>query len=88
MLAEMRPKLLRCPNRGKCTVGYRCDDIEVVEGVPPICPECGKALVPMPRKPSQLPALIVNALTAAAVVAGLVWAWPRVVQLWQWLTSP
>jgi hypothetical protein len=89
MVADiMRPVLLRCPNRGKCTIGYRCDDIEFVEGTPAVCPECGKALVPAPKRATQIPALMVNAITVVVVVSALWWAWPRVVLAWEWLTSP
>lgn len=84
----MRPVLSRCPNYSECLLGYRGEDIEVVEGMAPICPECGTALVPKKRPRTALVPMLINWLTIAMLVTAAWFAWPFVVKGWRKITTP
>src|SRR5688572_33426851 len=84
----MRPVLSRCPNYSQCLLGYRGEDIEVAEGMAPVCPECGTALVPKKRPRTALVPMLVNWLTIAMLVIAAWFAWPYVVKGWKKITTP
>ena len=84
----MRPVLSRCPNYSECLLGYRGEDIEVVEGTEPICPECGTALVPKKRPRTALVPMLVNWVTIAMLAVAAWFAWPFVVKGWKKITTP
>lgn len=84
----MRPVISRCPNYSGCLLGYRGEDIEVAEGVDPICPECGAPLILKAKPRTSLIPSLVNWITIA-VLAIAVWiALPYVKQAWHKITTP
>lgn len=84
----MRPTLYKCPNRLKCTIAYHNDDIEIVEGMALVCPECGTPLVPARcYRRSWIPS-IVNIIIIGCLASGIWMAWPSAVKMWKRLTAP
>ena len=84
----MRPVLSRCPNYAQCLLGYRGEDIEVLEGMEPICPECSTPLVPKKRPRTAIIPMLVNWLTIAMLATAIWFAWPFVVKGWKKITTP
>jgi hypothetical protein len=84
----MRPALYKCPNHIGCTVGYHGDDIEIVEGMVPVCSECGTALERVRRPRSTLVPFLFNAVVMVCIAIGAWLAWPTAVKLWKQLTTP
>lgn len=84
----MRPVLSRCPNYSNCLLGYRGEDIEVMEGMAPVCPECGTALIPKKKPRTALVPMLVNWITIALLAAAAWLAWPWVVHVWHKITTP
>jgi hypothetical protein len=79
--------MFRCPNYSGCLLGYRGEEIEVSEGMDPVCPECGTPLEPKkaPRT-SWVPALISwFAILVLVLVAWMVW--PFLQQAWTRMTT-
>ena len=84
----MRPVMSRCPNYSQCLLGYRGEDIEVMEGMVPVCPECGTALVPKKRPRTALVPMLINWLTIAMLAVAAWVALPFVVKGWKKITTP
>lgn len=84
----MRPVISRCPNYTTCLLGYRGEDIEVAEGMEPVCPECGTRLVQKTRPKTALLPMLINWITIAMIVAAAWFAWPYVVKGWKKITTP
>jgi hypothetical protein len=84
----MRPVISRCPNYKGCLLGYRGEDIEVMDGMAPVCPECGSALVPKKAPRTSLVPTLINWLTIVVLAIAAYVAWPYVVQGWRKLTTP
>lgn len=84
----MRPVISRCPNYSNCLLGYRGDDIEVSEGMEPVCPECGATLIPKAKPRTAVVPMLVNWLTIAAIGAAAWFAWPYVTKAWKTITTP
>jgi hypothetical protein len=84
----MRPVISRCPNYSGCLLGYRGEDIEVPEGVDPICPECGAPLILKAKPRTSLIPSLVNWITILVLVIAAWIAWPYVKQAWNKITTP
>lgn len=83
----MRPVYFRCPNHIHCLLAYRGEDIEVTEGMDPVCPECGTRLERKTEpRTSWVPALISWTLILL-LAAGAWFAWPYLLKGWKALTS-
>ncbi len=83
----MRPSLYKCPNHLNCTIGYHGDDVEVEPGMPPVCSECGQALVPVKSPSGKIGPYLVNAISIAAIAFGIWLAWPGVVKMWKRISN-
>ena len=84
----MRPVICKCPNHSGCLLAYHGDDIEIADGMEPVCPECGTPVHRQPKPRSDLFFRVVN-LIGLAAVAGAIWfAWPSIVKLWEKATTP
>lgn len=84
----MRPVISRCPNYSNCLLGYRGDDIEVSDGMEPICPECGAKLVPKTKPRTAVVPMLINWLIIAILATGAWFAWPHVIRAWKAITTP
>ena len=84
----MRAAISRCPNYSHCLLGYRGEDIEVGDGMAPVCPECGTALVAKTKPRTSLVPSLINWLALAAIAVAMWFAWPYVVQTWNKMTTP
>lgn len=66
--------LAKCHNYTGCLQAYRGDDIEIPDGAPMVCPECGqpveKIKAPHPRFLQYVPLLVVAVAIGAAVIFG------------------
>ncbi len=85
---KMRSSVYKCPNHLGCTIGYHGDDVEVPDGMPAVCSECGSPLKPAKRPSGKLGAYLVNLFSVACIAAGLWLAWPGMVKLWKRYVSP
>lgn len=79
----MRASIYKCPNHLGCTVGYHGDDIEVPDGAPLVCSECGTPLRPAKRSSNKLVPYLINAISVACIAVGLWLAWPSLLKLWK-----
>jgi hypothetical protein len=84
----MRSVISRCPNYSGCLLGYRGEDIEVADGVDPICPECGAPLTLKAKPRTSLIPSLVNWITIVVLAIAVWFAWPHVKQVWQKITTP
>lgn len=84
----MRPVICKCPNHTGCLLAYHGDDIEIADGAPLVCPECGTALKFAPKPRNDLFFRVVNLIVFAAVAIAVWFAWPTLVMLWQKVTTP
>ena len=85
--AEMRPAMFRCPNYSNCLLGYRGEDIEVSEGMDPVCPECGTPLEPKKSPKTSLIPSLINWITVAALVCIAWLVWPFLQKAWTKITT-
>ena len=84
----MRTAICKCPNHTGCLLGYHGDDIEIADGMEPVCPECGKPVKPAPRPRTDYFFQIANLIGMAAVAGALWFAWPSIAKLWKKVTTP
>ena len=84
----MRPVICKCPNHNGCLLAYHCDDIEIPNDAPAVCPECGTPVKIAPQPRSDLFYRVANLIGLAAVAGAIWYTWPTIVQVWEKVITP
>lgn len=82
-----KPVLHKCTNHLGCLLGYHGDDIEILPGMEPVCPECGSALIPLKRLHHPLESYLINAAIIVITTLTIWLIWPKVISFWDRLSK-
>ena len=70
----------KCRNYSGCLLAYRGEDIEIADGAPMVCPDCGKPVTPSTSAGSRIGIIAGAVVLLAIVVAGAVLALPKLLR--------